>query len=181
MLCGAHTTACSRAETVPITHVGGRFLDFFSFYSFHIYPRCASWLLCQSKGRHFRNWWAANIASLLHICSSFPSLPAPFLFSVISSLACSFPLINSLIKDTTSKSQPRGLCLPASVRDGNKKRKQAFFPSSSFALCLHLILNSCLRSSICIISSSRPSVLVWVEPKTYLMPKVNCGATLHES
>ena len=68
------------------------------------------------------------ISLLCSISASFfisLSRPAPFLFSVICSLARSFSLINSLIKDTTSKSQLRALCLPALVRDGNRRKKQA--------------------------------------------------------
>lgn len=113
------------------------------------------------------------------------SLPAPFLFSVICSLACSFSLINSLIKDTTSKSQLRGLCLPASVRDGNKRRKQA----RRRLLLLLLLLRSLPPPHPQLLPAlvhlyhqqSSPQCPSLSRAKNCLMPKVNSGATLPES
>lgn len=101
--------------------------DFVFFYSFHIHPQCVSWLLCQSGERHSgtsEDWRAANITTPLHICSLFLlSLPISFPLSVICSLASSFSLINSLIKDTTSKSQLQGLCLHS---DRKRWKKQTW-------------------------------------------------------
>lgn len=51
-------------------------------------------------------------------------------FSLLCLLACSYSLINSLIKDATSKPQLQGLCLPAFVRNGNWRKEQAQAPLS---------------------------------------------------
>lgn len=65
---------------------------------------------------------------------SFPLSAGSLSFCVICLLACSYSLINSLIKDTTSKPQLQGPCLPAFVQDGNWGKEPArtlLSPSSS--------------------------------------------------
>lgn len=82
------------------------------------------------------------------------SLAASVLYQVICLLTCSFSLINSIIKDSTSKPQLQGLPVLTETEGGNKPG--AVFLSSSSTLCLLLLINS----SAYIISCSCSGVLV---------------------
>lgn len=127
MLCDTNTTACSRTKTVTFTHVGGRFLVSFSFTAFISVPGVPAGFSANQKADtpDLEKLMSCQYHFSAPYLLLFSSVPDPCLFQVICSLACSFPAINSSIKDTTSKSQLRGLCLPAFVRDGNRRRKKA--------------------------------------------------------
>lgn len=104
---------------MPFAHVGGRFLSvfFFSFTAFAFIPSVSAGFSANQESNTLALQKTDELPISQHHSKSAPffflSLPIPFLFSAICSLASSFSLINSLIKDTTSKSQLQGLCLSA--------------------------------------------------------------------
>lgn len=123
-----------------------------------------------------RNFWAVNIASRLHI-SSFSRIFSPPL-SVIFLPTSSYSLINSLIKDTTSKSTLRGLCLTlfAEMKTKGGNRAGATFLRLSF-----LLPTSSSTLAVIISCGCRRSPPSFERSQKIDMAKVNWAIALPES
>ncbi len=123
-------------------------------------------------------------APYLPFSSSLP-LSAPLLFSVICSLACSFSLINSLIKTTTSKSQLQGLCLHVFIQDGNSRNKQDRHYLPLLLLFLHSLPPPHPKLSLTVVHLCHWRQLSQCPglsgANNCLMSKVNSGVPLPES
>lgn len=107
-----------------------RFFLFFVLQFFKSVKQLASLPIRRITLWHLKKQLMSSLLSLLHSISALLFSLSARSFSFLCLLACSYSLINSLIKDATSKPQLQGLCLPVFVRDGNWRKEQARAPLS---------------------------------------------------